>query len=446
MVDPSLLARARAAMPGGVSSPVRAFRSVGGDPPFVARGHGCTLVDSEGREYLDFVGSWGPLVLGHAHPAVVEAVARAARDGLTFGATCAAEVELAERVLARFPFAGKVRFTSSGTEAVMSAVRLARGATGRARILKFDGCYHGHADALLVKGGSGLATFGTPSSAGVPAEFTALTDVLPLDDEPALEQYFRERGAQLALAVIEPLPANAGLLVQRPGFLERLRELCTRHGALLLFDEVISGFRVAPGGMTELTGVAPDLVTVGKIVGGGMPVGGYLGATDLMERLAPLGPVYQAGTLSGNPVAMAAGIATLDELARPGVYARLDALGAHWQRGWQDALARRGVPGSVARVGSVAWCCLQAGPTPRRYDAIRPESAARYATLFRHALEHGVWLAPSAYEVSFVSLAHDESALERALAAVDDALGDVAARHGAPLAGDAPRGAGGPAA
>ncbi|HTE05229.1 MAG TPA: glutamate-1-semialdehyde 2,1-aminomutase [Planctomycetota bacterium] len=434
MTDRALLARALAALPGGVSSPVRAFRSVGGDPPFVARGHGATLVDSEGREYLDFVGSWGPLILGHAHPAVVEAVVRAARDGLTFGATCAAEVELAERVLARFPFAGKVRFTSSGTEAVMSAVRLARGATDRARILKFDGCYHGHADALLVKGGSGLATFGTPSSAGVPAEFTALTDVLPLDDEDALSAYFAARGNQLAVAVIEPLPANAGLLVQRPDFLRLLRELCTRSGALLLFDEVISGFRVAPGGMTELTGITPDLVTVGKIVGGGMPVGAYLGAAELMERLAPLGPVYQAGTLSGNPVAMAAGIATLDELARPGTYARLDALGARWQRGWQAALAAHGVPGSVARVGSVAWCCLQAGDTPRRHDAIRPESAERYATLFRHALEHGVWLAPSAYEVSFVSLAHDEAAIDRALAVIGAALADVAARHGPPLA------------
>jgi glutamate-1-semialdehyde 2,1-aminomutase len=434
MTERELLARARRAMPGGVSSPVRAFRSVGGDPPFVARGSGCTLTDTEGRDYLDFVGSWGPLILGHAHAAVVEAVARAARDGLSFGATCAAEVELAERVLARFPFAERVRFTSSGTEACMSAVRLARGATGRARIVKFEGCYHGHADPLLVKGGSGLLTFGTPSSAGVPAETTALTDVLPLDDEAALERLFAARGRELALVAIEPLPANAGLLVQRPAFLRRIRELCTEHGALLLFDEVISGFRVAPGGMTELTGITPDLVTVGKIVGGGLPVGAYLGPAALMDRLAPLGPVYQAGTLSGNPVAMAAGIATLDELARPGVYARLEQLGALWQRGWEQALLRHGVAGSVARAGSVAWACLQAGPAPRREDAIEAGAAARYATLFREALARGVWLAPSAYEVSFVSLAHDEAALRRALEAIDAAVAAVAAvarEHGA---------------
>ena len=422
MTDRALLARARAALPGGVNSPVRAFLSVGGDPPFIARGAGCRVWDSEGREYLDFVGSWGPLILGHAHPAVVEAVARAAIDGLTFGATCALEVELAEAVLARFPFAGKVRFTSSGTEAVMSAVRLARGATGRSRIVKFDGCYHGHADGLLVKAGSGLATFGTPSSAGVPAEIAALTEVLPLDDEPALARLFAERGAEIACVIVEPLPANAGLLVQRAEFLRALRATCTAHGALLIFDEVISGLRVAPGGMTQLTGITPDLVTLGKIVGGGMPVGAYAGPAALMDQVAPLGPVYQAGTLSGNPVAMAAGLATLRALAAPGTYERLEALGARLEAGWREALREGGVRGSVARVGSVLWTCLQDGAPPRRFDRIDPAGAPRYAQAHRRLLARGVWLAPSYYEVAFVSLAHDEAALDAAAAALRAAL------------------------
>ncbi len=426
MTDRALLDRARRALPGGVNSPVRAFLSVGGEPPFVARGAGCRTWDSEGREYLDFVGSWGPLILGHAHPEVLDAVVRTARDGLTFGATCALEVELAEAVLARFPFAQQVRFTSSGTEAVMSAVRLARGATGRPRIVKFDGCYHGHADGLLVKAGSGLATFGTPSSAGVPEAVAALTDVLPLDDEAAARTLFEARGREIACVIIEPLPANAGLLVQRPEFLRALRELCTRHGALLIFDEVISGFRVAPGGMTQLTGITPDLVTVGKIVGGGMPVGAYLGPAALMEKVAPLGPVYQAGTLSGNPVAMAAGLATLRVLSRPCTYERLDALGARLGDGWRAALQRAGRAGEVARVGSVLWACLQDGPPARRYDAIRPEGAKAYASFHRECLRRGVWLAPSYYEVAFVGTAHDEAAIDRALGVFGEALAAAA--------------------
>jgi glutamate-1-semialdehyde 2,1-aminomutase len=422
MTDRALLDRARRALPGGVNSPVRAFLSVGGEPPFVARGAGCRVWDSEGREYLDFVGSWGPLILGHAHPEVLEAVQRTARDGLTFGATCTLEVELAEAVLARFPFAQKVRFTSSGTEAVMSAVRLARGATGRPRIVKFDGCYHGHADGLLVKAGSGLATFGTPSSAGVPEAVAALTDVLPLDDEAAARALFEERGQQIACVIIEPLPANAGLLVQRPEFLRALRDLCTRNGALLIFDEVISGFRVAPGGMTQLSGITPDLVTVGKIVGGGMPVGAYLGPAALMDKVAPLGPVYQAGTLSGNPVAMAAGLATLRALARPGTYERLEALGARLGDGWRSALRRAGHAGEVARAGSILWACLQDGPPARRHDAIRAEGARAYSAFHRECLRRGVWLAPSYYEVAFVGTAHDEAAIDRALGVFGEAL------------------------
>jgi glutamate-1-semialdehyde 2,1-aminomutase len=395
---------------------------VGGAPPFIARAAGSRVWDTEGREYIDFVCSWGPSILGHAHPAVVEAASRALKDGLTFGATCEAEIELAEKVLERFPFADRVRFVSSGTEACMSAVRLARGATGRSRIVKFEGCYHGHSDGLLVKGGSGLATLGTPSSAGVPEAITALTHVLPLDDEEAAVRLFEEHGDDIALVAIEPLPANAGLLIQRPGFLAKLRELTTAHGALLLFDEVISGFRVAPGGMTELTGITPDLVTVGKIVGGGMPVGAYLGPADLMDRVAPLGPVYQAGTLSGNPVGMAAGIATLDELARPGTYERMDALGLHLQQAWEKAFADAGVSASVARVGSVAWMCLQDGPAPRAYHRIEASAAERYAALHAACMDQGVWLAPSAYEVAFLSSAHADEHVAELIQAFGQAL------------------------
>jgi glutamate-1-semialdehyde 2,1-aminomutase len=409
-------------MPGGVSSPVRAFRAVGGAPPVIASARGAEIVDTAGRRYVDLVGSWGPLILGHAHPAVVEAVARAAREGLSFGATSAREIELAERVLARFPFAERVRFVSTGTEAVMSAIRLARGATGRSRIVKFDGCYHGHSDGLLVKAGSGLATFAQPDSAGVPAEIAALTDVLPLDDEAAAEELFDRRGREIAAVLIEPLPANSGLLIQRREFLARLRALTARHGALLVFDEVISGFRVAPGGMTELLGITPDLVTLGKILGGGLPAAAYLGRAELMEKLAPDGPVYQAGTLSGNPVAMAAGIATLDALEEPGVYARLEALSAELERGLAGALERAGEPGVVARVGSILWLALQPAPAPRAWHAVAKSGAARYAELHRALLERSVWLAPSAFEVAFLSLAHTRSEIARVLQSFEEAL------------------------
>lgn len=423
--DLPLLARARASMPGGVSSPVRAFGAVHGEPPFVARGAGAHLFDRAGKRYVDLVGSWGPLILGHAHPAVVDAVQRTAADGLSFGATCEAEVELAEAILKRFPFAERVRFTSSGTEAAMSAVRLARGATGRDRVVKFEGCYHGHFDALLVKGGSGLATFGTPSSAGVPSAFTALTEVLPLDDEDAATRLFDEKGAEIACVAIEPMPANAGLLEQRTAFLAHLRALCDRHGALLLFDEVISGFRVAPGGMTERSGVRPDLVAVGKIVGGGMPVGAFLGPADVMEQLAPNGPVYHAGTLSGNPLAMAAGRATLAQLDEPGVYERLEQLGARLESGLRGALDTRGLPAGIARVGSVLWVCLQPGPVPRAFHLVGEDGPRIYGRLHPAMLERGLWMAPSAWEVAFVSTAHTDADIDEAVAAFDAALGAV---------------------
>jgi glutamate-1-semialdehyde 2,1-aminomutase len=418
----NLWERAQEVMPGGVSSPVRAFRAVGGQPPVIASACGARIRDTAGKEYVDLVGSWGPLILGHGHPAVVEAVTAAVHDGLSFGATCEREVELAERVLARFPFADRVRFVSSGTEAVMSAVRLARGATGRSRIVKFEGCYHGHSDGLLVKAGSGLVTFGTPSSAGVPSEIAALTEVLPLDDEAAAEELFARLGSEIACVIVEPMPANNGLLVQRQDFLSTLRRLTEQHGALLIFDEVISGLRVAPGGMTQLTGIHPDLVTLGKIVGGGMPVGAYAGPRQLMEQVAPNGPVYQAGTLSGNPVAMAAGLATLKELERPGVYEGLESLGTRLENGWQAALEASDTPGTVVRVGSVLWLALQEGQPPRSASAIDPGAAARYGPLHARLLEDGVWMAPSAYEVAFLSTAHTERDVDRVVEALSAAL------------------------
>ena len=418
-----LLERARAVMPGGVSSPVRAFGAVPGEPPTIARGAGAYLFDTEGRRYVDLVGSWGPLILGHAHPAVVEAVERRLRDGLSFGATCEGEIELAERVAERFPFVQRVRFVSSGTEAVMSALRLARGVTGRSRILKFEGCYHGHSDGLLVKGGSGQATLGVPSSAGVPAEVVGLTEVLPLDDEHAVEQLFAARGDEIAAVVIEPIPANAGLLVQRRVFLERLRELTQQHGALLVFDEVISGLRVNRGGACTRFGINPDLITLGKVLGGGMPVGAFAGPAAIMEQLAPNGPVYQAGTLSGNPVAMAAGIATLKELDREGIYAQLEQQGAALEQAWTASLKEHSVDASVVRVGSILWLSLQPQPAPRAWHDIDPACAGRYGEMHASMLAAGLWMAPSAYEVAFLSTAHraDEidaisEAFKRALA------------------------------
>ncbi|HOC43578.1 MAG TPA: glutamate-1-semialdehyde 2,1-aminomutase [Thermoanaerobaculales bacterium] len=419
-----LFRRACRLMPGGVSSPVRAFRSVGGEPLFIASAAGCRLTDADGREYLDYVGSWGPLILGHADPEVVAAICRATAKGTSYGAPCAEEVELAEVMVAAAPHVEMVRFVSSGTEAVMSAVRLARGATGRDDVVKFSGCYHGHADHLLVAAGSGLATFGTPSSAGVPASFAEHTIVLPLDDGNAFRALMRDRGDRIAAVLIEPVPANAGLLLQRPEFLRLLREECSRHGALLIFDEVISGFRVGPAGAAGHYGIAPDLATYGKVIGGGLPVGAYGGSRDLMDQLSPLGPVYQAGTLSGNPVAMAAGITTLRRLLGDGgaAFAELERRGARLQSGLQSALDDAATGWSVVRAGSILWLSLQDGPPPRRYEDIEPDVAARYARLHALLLERGVYLAPSAYEVMFVSLAHTDAAIDETIIAVRNAL------------------------
>jgi glutamate-1-semialdehyde 2,1-aminomutase len=417
-----LYARARAVIPGGVNSPVRAFRAVGGTPLFIARAEGAHLIDADDRRYLDFVGSWGPLILGHAHPAVVEAIRAASRAGTTFGAPCAGEVELAERVVAAYPGIEQVRFVSSGTEAVMSAIRLARAATGRDLIVKFSGCYHGHADHLLVAAGSGLATFGRPSSAGVPEPFTACTRVLPLDDEAALEQLLEAQGARIAAVIIEPVPANHGLLPQRQAFLARLRALTRAHGALLIFDEVISGFRLARGGAAERLGITPDLATFGKVIGGGLPVGAFAGPRTVMSRLAPDGDTYQAGTLSGNPVAMASGIATLEVLVREDGWRRLESLGTHIEAVLRPVLARASFPVHLVRVGSLFWLSLHGRAAPRTADPLDQTALERYGRLFHALLAQGIYFPPSAYEACFLSLAHQETDIETLGRALEHAL------------------------
>jgi glutamate-1-semialdehyde 2,1-aminomutase len=408
-----LYQRACRVMPGGVSSPVRAFRAVGGTPIFYRDAQGASFTATDGKRYLDFVMSWGPLILGHAHPAVIAAVHEAASRGMTFGAPCEAELQLAELVCAWHPAVEKVRFVSSGTEACMSAIRLARGATGRDRVLKFSGCYHGHTDSLLVAAGSGLVTFGHPSSAGVPSDFTRLTSVLPLDDLPALERFFAEHGKELALAAIEPVPANNGLLLQSREFLARLRELCTAHGALLLFDEVISGFRLGKGGATEHYGIRPDLATFGKIIGGGMPVGAFGGPAAIMDQLAPDGPVYQAGTLSGNPVAMAAGLACLTTLEREDGWGVLENLGKRLEQGFAERGKDRNLPYQLVRLGSLFWLAPAGGEPPRCAETLPPSLAPTYGELFRRLLGQGIYLAPSAYEVGFLSTAHSTADVDR---------------------------------
>jgi len=420
-----LYARACRVIPGGVSSPVRAFRAVGGTPLFIARGAGAQVFDVDGCDYLDFVGSWGPLILGHAHPAVLAAVSAALARGSTFGAPCTAEVELAERIVSAYPAAEQVRFVSSGTEAVMSAIRVARAFTGRELIVKFAGCYHGHADHLLVAAGSGLATFGRPSSAGVPEAFTACTRVLPLDDEGALMGLFAREGARIAAVIIEPVPANHGLLPQRRDFLEAVRRTTSAHGALLIFDEVISGFRVARGGAAELLSITPDLATFGKVIGGGMPVGAFGGARHIMARLAPDGDTYQAGTLSGNPVAMTAGLATLEVLERESAWKGLEARGAELARLLEPVLAQSRFPLHLVRVGSLFWLSFHAGGAPRTAAALSSAESARFAAFFHAMLSRGIYLPPSPYEAYFLSLAHREADLARFAQALRAALAVV---------------------
>jgi glutamate-1-semialdehyde 2,1-aminomutase len=417
--------RALGVLPGGVDSPVRAFGAVGGTPLVIAAARGTTITDVDGREYLDFVGSWGPLILGHAHPAVLAAIREACERGTSYGAPCRPEIELAERVVEAYPGIDQVRFVSSGTEAVMSAIRLARGATGRDLIVKFSGCYHGHVDHMLVAAGSGLVTLGEPSSAGVPARFTELTRVLPLDDEAAAEQLFATEGDAVAAVVIEPVPANNGLLIQRKAFLEKLRALSTRHGALLIFDEVISGFRLGLGGAAEYYDLQPDLATFGKVIGGGMPVGAFAGPRDLMKHLSPEGGVYQAGTLSGNPVAMTAGHATLSILQAENGWARLAALGDALEARLAPVLEAAPIEIRLARVGSMFWLALHASELPRAAETIDRRSGETYARIFGALLERGIALAPSAYEVGFLSLAHTEADIDRLAQALGAALANI---------------------
>jgi glutamate-1-semialdehyde 2,1-aminomutase len=421
----TLYERARRVIPGGVNSPVRAFRAVGGSPLFISRGSGPYIFDADGNRYLDFVGSWGPLILGHAHPQVIEAIHQACRHGTTFGAPCQGEVELAERVVRAYPGLEQVRFVSSGTEATMSAIRLARAATGRELIVKFSGCYHGHADHLLVAAGSGLATFGTASSAGVPSGFVASTRVLPLDDEQALHDLFAREGSDIAAVIIEPVPANHGLLLQRKAFLNLLREQTRSHGALLIFDEVISGFRVARGGAAEYYGITPDMATFGKIIGGGMPVGAFGASTAIMSRLAPDGDTYQAGTLSGNPVAMAAGLATLDVLEREAAWDKLEARGARLQQLLAPVVGNAAFPLHLVRLGSLLWLSLHDAAVLRRAGTLAPAAATRFAKIFHGMLARGVYIAPSAYEVTFVSLAHCDDDLQRFATALAESVAEA---------------------
>jgi glutamate-1-semialdehyde 2,1-aminomutase len=423
-----LFAAAQRVIPGGVNSPVRAFRGVGGSPFFVARAVGSTLWDVDGHPYVDFVGSWGPLILGHAAPAVVEAVVEAAGRGTTYGAPTAGEVEMAEVITAAYPSMEMVRLVSSGTEAAMSAIRLARGATGRDILIKFDGCYHGHADSLLVKAGSGAATLSIPDSHGVPATLAALTVTVGFNDLDAVAGIFRAHAGNVAAIIVEPVAGNMGVVPPAPGFLEGLRELCTRHGALLIFDEVITGFRVAYGGAQARYRVRPDLTCLGKIIGGGLPVGAYGGRADVLAHVAPLGAVYQAGTLSGNPLAVAAGLATLKALAVGDPYARLETLGARAERGLLEAARAAGVPVTVNRVGSMLTAFFCEGPVASYADARRADTA-RYARFFHAMLEGGVYVAPSQFEAAFVSLAHGDADLDRAAKVAGDAM--VAARASA---------------
>jgi glutamate-1-semialdehyde 2,1-aminomutase len=406
-------------IPGGVNSPVRAFGQVGGVPIYIKSAKGSAFTDVEGRQFTDFCMSWGPLILGHAHPEVVEAVREAAGAGLSYGACHEREVELARRVLSAFPGMDRVRVVNSGTEAVMTALRIARGATGRSLTVKLEGGYHGHFDGMLVKAGSGLATHAIASSAGIPEPVAATTLVAPLDDEEALEKLFTAHGDQIAALIIEPLPANNGLLPQRAAYLQGLRRLTREHGALLIFDEVISGFRLRFGGYGDSIGVRPDLVTLGKVIGGGMPIGAVVGPAALMDLLSPVGSVYQAGTLSGNPVSLAAGNATLRVLQEDPPYARLEALG----RLFEEVLAEK-APGKaqVQRAGSVLWPYLENGPLPRRADAISNAAMERFKKIYWPLVERGYYLPPSSYEVLFVSAAHTEDDVRGLAVAIAEEL------------------------
>ncbi|MCA1799009.1 MAG: glutamate-1-semialdehyde 2,1-aminomutase [Xanthomonadaceae bacterium] len=417
-----LLAEARRYIPGGVNSPVRAFNGVGGDPVFIRRAQGAWIEDEAGKRYLDYVGSWGPMICGHAHPAVIAAVTKTAADGLSFGAPSVLETTLARRVCELVPSIELVRFVSSGTEATMSAIRLARGFTGRDLIVKFEGCYHGHSDSLLVKSGSGALTLGVPTSAGVPADFARHTITLRYNDAASVRECFAEHGAGIAGVIVEPVAGNMNCIPPVEGFLETLREQCDAHGALLIFDEVMTGFRVALGGAQARYGVTPDLTTLGKVVGGGMPVGAFGGRSDIMSCIAPLGPVYQAGTLSGNPVAMAAGIATLDLVSAPGFHARLEATTTRLCDGIKKAARDAGVPLSCSSVGGMFGVFFSEEREVRYYEQVVACDIDAFKRFFHLMLERGVYLAPSAYEAGFVSSAHTDEDIDKTIAAAGESF------------------------
>lgn len=419
----ALMARARAVFPGGVNSPVRAFRGVGGEPFVAARGEGARVWDEDGREYIDFVLSWGPLVLGHAHPAVLAALEDTMRRGTSFGMPTALEVELGELITSRMPHIEMLRFVSSGTEATMSAIRLARAHTRRDSILKFDGCYHGHADGFLVRAGSGVATLGLPDSPGVPRALAALTLTAPFNDLPAAQLIARSAEGGLAAIIVEPVMGNVGFVPPDPGFLEGLRALADETGALLVFDEVMTGFRIAPGGARERYGVAADLTTLGKVIGGGLPAAAYGGSRALMEQVAPVGAVYQAGTLSGNPLAMAAGLATLETLT-PALHDSITRCTERLVLGLRAIAARRGVPLTAASSGSMWGLCFRAEPVRSFADA-RASDVSLYRRFFHESLARGVCLAPSPFEAAFISSAHDDGVVDLALERFDDALAAV---------------------
>jgi len=424
MKNQDLFQRAQRRIPAGVNSPVRAFRAVGGTPPFFERAAGAYLWDAEGRRYIDYLGSWGPMVAGHTHPAVVEAVQEAASRALSFGAPTEAEIELAELLCRLVPAVEMVRLTSSGTEATMTAVRLARGFTGRSLIVKFEGCYHGHADSLLVKAGSGALTFGNPSSAGVPAGTAAHTLVLDFNATDQVKRLFETRGSEIAAMIVEPVAGNMNLVLPAPGFLETLRSECSRHGVVLILDEVMTGFRVALGGAQARFGIRPDLTTLGKVIGGGLPVGAVGGRREIMEKIAPLGPVYQAGTLSGNPVAVAAGLATLKLIQEENFFEKLEATTRSLVEGLNAEARKADLAFCAQSIGSMFGVYFRASP-PASFGEVMESDKERFNRFFHAMLERGVYLAPSAYEAGFVSGAHGKAEIERTLEAAREALATV---------------------
>lgn len=415
----SLFEKAKTLIPGGVNSPVRAFRSVGMNPPFIKKAKGSKIYDEDGNEFIDYIGSWGPMILGHADERIIEAITKAAMDGTSFGAPTEREVVLAEMICNAVPSVEMVRMVSSGTEAVMSAIRLARGFTGRDKILKFEGCYHGHSDGLLVKAGSGLLTTGVPDSAGVPEDYAKNTLTATYNDTEELVKIFTETGNELAAVIIEPVAGNMGVILPNIEFLKKLRELTSNHGVILIFDEVITGFRASLGGAQEILGIKPDLTTFGKIIGGGMPVGAYGGRREIMEEISPVGPVYQAGTLSGNPVAMAAGIATLSILSEDKtIYKRLNEKGAYLEKAFKELSLKYGIPSQVNRLGSVLCGFFTANPA-NDYKSALTSDTKLFSNYFAGMLNEGIYLAPSQFEAMFVSAAHNQEDLDRTVAAME---------------------------